>query len=238
MGAKQLILLELITDMEGEIKMAAKLITMLTHNDVTSPDSMDIFMKAKEAPCEYWGFKDVGVTEDEMKRLVYTMKEYGKTVFMESLAFGYDATMKSTELAVRIGVDYLLGGTYYRSIGEFAADNGLRISPFIGLRHDGHLYGDLDELVAEAIERDKGLVYGINITAYRYDGNSGDLIKRVVASCQKPVSIAGSINSNERLKAVKSTNCWAFTIGGAFFENKFGEGFAEQIENVVNFLER
>lgn len=218
--------------------MSTKLITMLTHNDKTSPESMEIFMGAKDAPCNYWGFKDVGVDEEYLKRLAYAMKENGKTVFMESLAFGYEATMKSAELAVRIGADYLLGGTYYKEIGEYAAANQLKISPFIGLRHDGHLYGDLEELVAEAKERDKGLVYGINISAYRYDGDADTLIKCVVSSCNKPVSIAGSINTYDRLEAVKATNCWAFTIGGAFFENKFGEGFSKQIETVVDFLDK
>ena len=216
--------------------MAPKLITMLTHNDVTSPDSMEIVLKAKDAPCDFWGFKDKGIPEEEMIRLVDAMKENGKTVFMESLAYSEEDTMKSLKIAVKCGVQYMLGGTYYKSVADYAAEHGVCISPFIGLRNSGRLYGDMDELVNLAVDRATRNVYGINISAYRYDGDADLLIKKVVSACPKPVSIAGSINSYERLGNVKATNCWAFTIGGAFFENVFGEGFSAQIEAVDAFL--
>ena len=44
------------------------------------------FLEAREAPCKYWGFKDVGLPPDEMKDLVACMKEAGKTTFMEIVA--------------------------------------------------------------------------------------------------------------------------------------------------------
>ena len=214
-----------------------RLIAMLTHNDVTSPKSMEIFLGAKDAPCEYWGFKDVGLSEHEMRQLAETMKANGKTIFMESLAYSEQDTLKSLRLAANCGVEYFLGGTYYESAADFAAANGIRISPFLGLRKDGKLYGDIDELVAYAKERVKHNVFGINISAYRYEGDCEMLIKRLVAAVDKPISIAGSINSYERLVAAKDSGCWALTIGGAFFENKFGSGFSEQITNVVQILE-
>lgn len=213
-----------------------KLIAMLTHNDVTTRDALELFLGAKDAPCSYWGFKDVGISEEEMRRLAGAMRENGKTVFMESLAYSEKDTMSSLETAAKCGVEYVLGGTYYKSAAQFASDRGIRILPFIGLRNAGKLYGDMDELVACARERANHDVFGINISAYRYDGDCDTLIRRVVAAVDKPVSIAGSVNSYERLAAVKGTGCWAFTIGGAFYENRFGTGFAEQIAAVSRFL--
>ena len=52
-----------------------------------------------------------------------------------------------------------------------------------------------------------------------------------------PVVLAGSVNSYQRLDEVKDADPWAFTIGGAFFENKFDGTFAEQINKVVDYME-
>ena len=213
-----------------------KLIAMLTHNDVTTPDALERFLEAKDAPCDYWGSKDVGISEDEMRRLADAMRENGKRVFMESLAYSEKDTLKSLRTAEKCGVEYVLGGTYYKSAAEFANCSHIRILPFIGLRNAGRLYGDMDEMIAYTRERATRDVFGINISAYRYDGDCDLLTKRVVAAIDKPVSIAGSINSYDRLAAVKETGCWAFTVGGAFYENRFGEGFSAQIEAVSRFL--
>ena len=50
--------------------------------------------------------------------------------------------------------------------------------------------------------------------------------------------IAGSVNSYERLDELKDANPWAFTIGGAFFDNKFGDDFNEQINSVCEYMEK
>ena len=216
--------------------MVPQLIVMLTHNDVTVENSLEIFEEAKSAPCKCWGFKNNGLSEDRMKQLVDTMKSAGKTVFLESLSFSREDTQKSVELAARCGVDYLIGATYYNSSALLAAEENIKFLPFVGNRHNGHLYGEIDEIVAQAIEREKKEVFGINIPVYRYDGDAETLIKRVTESVEMPVSITGSINSFERLDSVKATGCWAFTIGGAFFENKFGENFSKQIEVVQKHI--
>ena len=51
-----------------------------------------------------------------------------------------------------------------------------------------------------------------------------------------PVCIAGSINSYQRLDEIKVAAPWAFTIGGAFFENKFGGTFEEKINRVCEYM--
>lgn len=57
------------------------LTVMLTHHDITVPNAMDIFLEAKDAPADFWGFKDIGLPEREMRELVQCMKREGKTVF-------------------------------------------------------------------------------------------------------------------------------------------------------------
>ena len=48
--------------------------------------------------------------------------------------------------------------------------------------------------------------------------------------------LAGSVSSYQRLDEVKDADSWTFTIGGAFFENKFDGTFAEQIDKVVDYM--
>ena len=53
-----------------------------------------------------------------------------------------------------------------------------------------------------------------------------------------PVCIAGSVDSYRRLDEVWETGAWSFTIGGAFFEHKFGDDFAKQIDTVYTYMEQ
>lgn len=56
---------------------------------------------------------------------------------------------------------------------------------------------------------------------------------------EKPYIIAGSIDCCEKLDIIKGLpKLYGFTIGGAFFEKKFGGTFAEQITKVVEYLAR
>ena len=66
---------------------------------------------------------------------------------------------------------------------------------------------------------------------------SGTLEAAIDPTTKMPFRITGSVNSYERLDFVKSLkNLTGFTIGGAFFENKFGETFAENVTTVCEYL--
>ena len=80
-------------------------------------------------------------------------------------------------------------------------------------------------------------VYGFDLLGYRYTGDANELIEAFVSQVDAPVCIAGSINSYERIAAVQNAGAWAFTIGGAFFEHRFGDCIAEQIEQVSRAIE-
>ena len=61
---------------------------------------------------------------------------------------------------------------------------------------------------------------GINLLAYRYNGNVEKLIEKV-SGVGLPMIVAGSIDSYERVSKMKEMGIWAFTIGGAIFDKKF-----------------
>lgn len=216
-----------------------ELIVMLTWHDVTVENAKEIFLAAKDAPAKYWGFKDVGLPVEQMKDLTACMKEAGKVTFMECLGHTEEETMAGMRIAAECGFDILLGAHYFPESEKYAAELGLRHFPFIGQRRDHALFGTIEEITQEAVEVCKSTVAGINMSAFRYrDGAPEALIRSVVEAVEKPVTIAGSVDSFERIDFLKKCGIMAFTIGGAFFEKKFGETFSEQIAAVDAYLKR
>lgn len=220
--------------------MNPKLIVMLTHNDVTVKNAMEVFEECKDAPAIYWGFKEVGLPLEEMKELVKRMKACGKTTFLEVVAYTEKECLAGAQMGVDCGFDYLMGTLFFDSVNELCKKNGLRYMPFVG-KISGRpsiLEGTIQGMIDEANEYIRKGAYGIDILGYRYTGNAIELNKKFVAGVKAPVCVAGSIQSYQRLDEVKDANPWTFTIGGAFFDNKFDGTFAEQITKVVEYMEK
>ena len=97
-------------------------------------------------------------------------------------------------------------------------------------------YDSVEDMIEEANGYIAKGVYGIDLLGYRYTGNPFILNREFVANVKAPVCIAGSINSYERLQEIKEIAPWSFTIGGAFFENKFAGTFEEQVNEVCRFM--
>ena len=223
------------TAFEGAIM--AKLIVMLTHNDMTVEGAGQIFEECKHIKGVDWGFKDVGIPLEELKALGKTMKEAGKTVYIESLEETEEECLKSAQICYECHADYMIGSTYFESVRDWLHEHGMKYVPDAGtcVGRPARLLGTIESITADAqVLKEKG-VDGMDLAAYRFDGDSGALIRSVV-STGAPIYIAGSINSFERIKEVSDAGVVAFTIGGAFFENKFEGTFGEQIEKVANFL--
>lgn len=214
-------------------------IVMLTHNDVTVKNAKEIFLEAKDAPCDCWGFKEVGLPPEEMKDLVKCMKEAGKTTFLEIVGKTEEECLKPVQLAAECGFDAITGTVFYDSILEVVKEHNMTYMPFIGERYTLNISGTIEELVEEAKELSKkDGVAGINIAAFRYQGDVEKMVYAVKNAIDKPICCVGSINSYERLDKIKEFEPLYFTIGSAFFEKKFGETFTEQIINVQNYLKK
>ena len=67
--------------------MESKLIVMLTHNDKTVPNALEVFESCKDLSVDFWGFKDVGVPKEEMVKIINAMKTAGKTTFLEVVSY-------------------------------------------------------------------------------------------------------------------------------------------------------
>lgn len=216
------------------------LVVMLTHNDKTVNNAYEIFEKCKNSKAKYYGFKEEPLPLEEMKKLYSYMKKCGKHTVLEVVAYTEEEGLKGAKMALECECDFLMGTMYYDSINRFCKENNLKYMPFVGkvVERPSILEGNIDDIINEANELLKKGVYGFDLLGYRFTGNATELNKKFIAEVNAPVCIAGSINSYNRLDELKNANPWAFTIGGAFFENKFGNDFTEQINNVCEYIEK
>jgi len=219
-----------------------ELIVMLTHQDETVPDALELFERTKDYPISHWGFKDVGLPPKEMQAVAAAMKAAGKVTFLEVVSLSEEDGLRGARLAVDSGFDILMGTVFYPSIGDYLKDKPIRYYPFPGRIH-GHpsiLDGTIDEIVAHARELETYGVQGLDLLTYRYTGNAPSLLSQVVQSTRIPVVSAGSIASFERITEVWDSGAWGFTIGSAFFEKKFvpDGSFEVNVWAVCNWLEQ
>lgn len=221
------------------MKENLNLIVMLTHNDKTVKNSFKIFEECRNSKAKLWGFKEKPLPVDEMKKLYKYMKKCGKMTFLEVVEYTEKEGLEGAKLAVECGCDILMGTVFFDSINKFCKSNNLKYMPFVGkvTQRPSILEGDINEIIAEAKEYQKKGVYGFDLLGYRYVGDAVELNKKFVEEIEIPVCLAGSINSYMRLDEVKNVKPWAFTIGSAFFENKFDGTFKEQINKVYEYVE-
>ena len=222
------------------MKNSLNLIVMLTHNDETVNNAHEIFEKCKNSDAKFWGFKEKSLPIEQMKNLYKYMKECGKTTFLEVVEYTEKEGLEGSKIALECGCDILMGTVFFDSINEFCKKNNLKYMPFVGkvTERPSILEGEIDEIIKEANEYLKKGVYGFDLLGYRYTGNAVELNERFVLEVNDPVCIAGSVNGYERLDELKNINPWSFTIGSAFFENKFDGSFEEQINKVCEYVKQ
>lgn len=217
---------------------APELIVMLTHNDLTVIDAYEIFDQCKKSKAKFWGFKEEPLPLEQMQKLFAYMKDCGKTTFLEVVSYSENECLEGARKAVACNCDFLMGTTFFDSVNDFCRENHLNYLPFVGkiTGRPSVLEGTPEEMINEANAYIAKGVYGIDLLGYRYTGDAALLNREFVKNMEVPVCIAGSVNSYERLQEIKAVSPWAFTIGGAFFENKFGGTMKEQIDKVCNFM--
>ena len=215
-----------------------ELIVMLTHNDLTVTDASAVFEQCKNSKAKFWGFKEEPLPLEQMIQLFGYMKNCGKTTFLEVVAYGEKECLEGAKKAAACQCDYLMGTTFFDSVNNFCKSNHLKYMPFVGkiTGRPSVLEGTIEDMIREANEYIAKGVYGIDLLGYRYTGNPFVLNRELVARVNAPVCIAGSINSYERLDEIKTAAPWTFTIGGAFFENKFEGTITEQIDKVCDYI--
>lgn len=217
-----------------------QLVVMLTNNDYTTEDAEEIFEKCCNSPAKFWGMKEKPLPIERMKKLYSRMKDCGKTTFLEVVSYTEEEGLQGARIARDCGCDILMGTKFYDSIADFCHENGLKYMPFIGeiTGRPSILHGEIEDIIAEAKEVVAKGADGIDLLGYRFEGDPVKLNKTLVEALDVPVCLAGSIDSFQRLDEVKEAAPWSFTIGSAFFDNKFPGDFPAQIKAVCDYMEQ
>ena len=203
--------------------MKPEFILMLTYNDTTVKDALNIFRECKDTPVTHWGFKDVGLPTEKMKALVQEMKQAGKTTYLEVVSLAEEEGLRGAKIAVEAGFDILMGTVFFDSIMDYLKDKPIKYYPFPGhiFGHPSIMDGTIEEIVAHAQFLESKGVPGMDLLSYRFIGDAPKLLAEVVKATNVPIVSAGSIDSYRRMAEVWKTGAWGFTIGSAIFDKKF-----------------
>lgn len=222
--------------------MKPAFILMLTYNDTTVANALELFRECKHAPVSHWGFKDVGLPPEDMKALVGEMKAAGKRTYLEVVSLSEAEGLRGAQIAVDAGFDVLMGTVFFDSILEYLKGKPIEYYPFPGhiYGHPSILDGSIEEIVKHAMFLESRGVQGMDLLSYRYVGDAPKLLREVVNATHVPIVSAGSIESYRRLAEVWQAGAWGFTIGSALFDKKFvSQGsFLDNALDVCHWLER
>lgn len=218
--------------------MAADFIFMLTREDRTIRNPRAFLPAVVEAGVRRVGFKDIGLPVSALRSAVREARLAGAVVHLELVSLDAEREAASAQLAVELGVDVLMGGARPEIVVPIIAGSDIRYYPFAGKveGHPSRLEGSVDEILRSAdsmLARDG--VDGLNLLAYRSEHSAGELISKVSRLAgPRPVIVAGSINSAQRIRDVAAAGAAAFTIGSAVFEAAFpaGDSLRSQLQYI------
>lgn len=223
------------------MKNHPNLIVMLTYNDVTVKDAYDIFQTCKDIKAvQHWGFKNVGLPKEEMKKVVQAMKAAGKTTYLEVVTYDEESCMEAAKVSVECGFDTLMGTVYYESVHNYLKENNMAYSPFVGKVSGSPsiLEGTYEEIIQNAKDLMAKGIDAFDILAYRHTINGEKLAYEFCDAIDAKVTIAGSISNYGRIDTMFAIGPWGFTMGSALFTKNFvPEGsFRENLQAVADYM--
>ncbi len=201
-------------------------IFMLTRNDRTIEDCLDVFAEIENLGLRHIGFKDVGCPPETLERLVEAIHASGATSYMEVVSQTPEACINSARIGAELGVQRLLGGTQVDEVLAVTKGTDTAYYPFPG-RPEGHptkLGGQPADVETHCRAfMDRGCA-GADLLAYR--ATEADPVA-LIAAARKGLGssghliVAGSVASVERIQAVAAAGADAFTIGSAVFDGSY-----------------
>ena len=201
-------------------------IFMLTRNDATVADALDIVEICRPLGLKHIGFKDIGVDYDVLTRLTAAIRALGAKVWMEVVATTVDDELRSLDVARSLGVDAVMGGVHVEEGLKRLA--GIEYLPFSGrpYGHPTELGGFPGDVEAQCRDFMAKGCAGSDLLAYR--ATEADPLA-LIRSARDGLGggrlvVAGSIDSRQRIGAVAAAGADAFTIGTAAIEGSYAPG--------------
>jgi hypothetical protein len=199
-------------------------IFMLTRDDRTVPDCLDLLDEVSDLGLRHIGFKDIGVSQETLFELNRRIKAAGATSYLEVVSLSPEECRGAGIRAREIGVDCLLGGADVDGMCAAVAGTAIRFFPFVGLPegHPTQLRGDAARIAADCRRSEVLGCAGIDLLAYRaVEASPLDLVREARAALRGRLIVAGSIDTPARIAELEAAGVDAFTIGTALFAGRF-----------------
>ena len=198
---------------------------MLTRDDQTVEDALDVLDAIRPLGLRHIGFKDVGVPPDVLQELNQAIKAQGAISYLEVVSTTHEASLRSARIGLEIGVDRLLGGTDADAILAILNGSGIEYYPFPGFPrgHPTVLGGRPDDVEAHCRAFVAKGCAGVDLLAYRAtDTEPLDLVRAARRALgDRTLIVAGSVDQPARIRALRDAGADAFTIGSAVFNGAF-----------------
>lgn len=215
-------------------------IFMLTRDDRTIEDCLEVYQSVRAVPMRHVGFKDVGVAPETLRRLHDALKADGHRTYMEVVSTSPESCLRSAEVGLKLGVDCLLGGTQVERILPMLRGSTTGYYPFPGIPsgHPTKLGGTAERIAADTARMVKAGCAGVDLLAFRAtDDEPLALVRAARSATDRPVIVAGSINSPQRVREVAAAGADLFTIGTAALDGSFNPRFgllANQLSRILD----
>ena len=198
---------------------------MLTRQDRTIADCLDLFRQVRPLGLKHVGFKDVGVDAATLAELHAAIRASGATSYMEVVSTTPETCLASARTARALGVDCLMGGTDVAAIQDVIRGTAIRFFPFPGFPrgHPTKLAGKPEDVEAHCRDFVAKGCAGADLLAYR--ATEADPLALIRAAKkglgQNRLIVAGSITTKEQIRAIAEAGADAFTIGSAVLDGSY-----------------
>ena len=215
-------------------------IFMLTRQDQTVLDGLEVMKEVRGVGLRHVGFKDVGVDKQTLHALNRAVKDAGATSYMEVVSTSPEAAVHSAKVAAEIGIDRLLGGANAVEIMTAIKGTPVAYYPFPG-KPVGHptKLGGSPKSVADDCRRflEMGCA-GVDLLAYRAtDAEPLELVGAARRGTDGYLVVAGSVSTAHQIADLRHAGADAFTIGSAVFDGSFSPrkgSIASQLRAVLD----
>ncbi len=217
-------------------------IFMLTRDDLTVENCLEIFETVRPLGIRHVGCKDVGVEPAVLRQLVQRIRGSGAVSYLEVVSTSPEECLRSARAAVQVGVDCLMGGTEVEETLAILRGSGIRYHPFPGIPigHPTRLGGTPQRIAADCRRFQALGCAGVDLLAYRAtEADPIALVRAARRATQGYLIAAGSVDSPQRIRALREEGCDAFTVGSAVFQAAFAPrkgGVVAQLEQILACL--
>jgi hypothetical protein len=213
---------------------------MLTRQDQTVPDCLEVLDDLRPLGLTHIGFKDVGVPPEVLAELARRIKAMGATSYMEVVSTSREACLQSARVARDIGIDRLLGGTQVDEVLEILSGTRVAYLPFPGrpFDHPTKLAGTPAQVEDDCRRFAAMGAAGVDLLAYRAtEAPPLELVRAARRGTPGTLLVAGSVSRADQIQALAAAGADAFTIGSAAFDGSFAPrmgGLRAQLRAVLD----